>query len=147
METNKIITGVAFVSLMVAGCVTTDNIIKPTTKSEEEYKLELLKTERDKIFKVYNNNIPNNIILAYEKLYGNTFDIAKNYLQYSKETDNPTYDGFWIWLMKNVWYVDLFDKGDEFGIGQKMIDNRFNNKDYIEIMKNYELLNKINNEK
>ena len=128
----------------LSGCMTTADIIKPNAKTEEEYKLEMLKTERDNIFKVYDNFTPNSIILAYEKQCGNTFEIAKNYLQYSKETDNPTFDGFWIWLMKNYWYKDWFDKGDEFGIGQRMIDNRFNNKEYSEIKKNYELLEKIN---
>ncbi len=146
MEANKIIAGVAFVSLMVVGCIR--NIPDtPSIKSEEEYKLEMLETERNKIFKVYDNNIPNNIILAYEKLYGDTFNIAKNYLQYNKEDNNPTHDGFWIWLMKNYWYKDWFDKGDEFGIGQKMIGNRFNDKIYIEIQKSYELLERMSDEK
>ena len=140
----KIIAGVALISLILSSCITTTDMIKPSAKTEEEYKLEMLKTERNNIFKVYDNFTPNIIILAYEKLYGNTFEIAKNYLQYDKTTDNPTFDGFWIWLMKNVWYKDWFDKGDEFGIGQKMIDNRFNYKEYSEIKKNYELLEKIN---
>ena len=139
MEKIKIIAGVALVSLMVAGCI--HNI---PTKSQEDYQQELSIQERTKIFKVYDKSIPNIIILAYEKVYGTTFNIAKNYLQYNKETDNPTYDGFWIWLMKNYWFKDLFDKGDEFGIGQKMIENRANNREYSEIKKNYELLEAMN---
>jgi len=119
------------------GCV--HNIPKTT----EQYKQDLAAEEREKIFNVYNNSVPNSIILAYEKIYGNTFDIAKNYLQYNKETDNPTCDGFWAWLIKNLWHKDLFDKGDEFGIGKWLIDNRFNDKIYQEILKNYELLEKM----
>ena len=130
---------------IVSGCVR--NIPSASIKTEEEYKLEMLLTEREKIYKVYDNNNPNAIILAYEKFYGDTFAIAKNYMQYAKTTQEPTYDGFWIWLMKNLWYKDWFDKGDEFGVGQTMINNRFNNKDYIDIQKNYELLNRMKNEK
>ena len=113
-------------------------------KSKELIEQEKLQDEKDKIFKVYDDNIPNTIILAFEKVYPDTFDIAKNYLQYTKETSRPTYDGFWIWLMKNLWYKDMFSKGDEFGTGKWLIDNRFNDRSYIEIKKNYELLKKIN---
>ncbi len=122
------------------GCI---HNIPTTIKSAEELKIGREQDERNKIFKVYDNNIPNNIILAYEKLYTETFDIAKNYLQYSKEIDNPTYDGFWIWLIKNFWYKDMFEKGDEFGIGKWLIDNRFECKDYVEIRKNYELFERM----
>jgi len=142
------------VILSSSGCAAGSSIVKSSdiVKSSEARTIEAMKMdleiqERDKIFKVYDNSTPNTIILAYEKVYGNTFDISKNYLQYNKETDNPTYDGFWIWLMKNLWYKDWFDKGDEFGVGQKMIDNRANDKDFIEIRKNYELLERMQNDK
>ena len=128
----------------LSGCVTTSTIrSNPTIKSKEMIELEAARQERDKIFKVYDDFIPTTIILAYEKVYGDTFNIAKNYFQYNKETDDPTYDGFWIWLMKNFWYKDMFDKGDEFGIGKRLIDNRFNNKEYNELLKNYELVEEI----
>ena len=142
----KIIAGVALVSLILSGCITTkDNTLITMQKlSKEGLEAEKLIQERDKIFKVYDDFIPTTIILAYEKVYGDTFSIAKNYLQYNKTTDDPTYDGFWIWLMKNLWYKDMFDKGDEFGIGKRLIDNRFNDKEYNELLKNYELLKKMN---
>ena len=145
MVTNKIIAGVALVLLILSGCITTkDNTLITMQKlSKEGLEAEKLIQERDKIFKVYDDFIPTTIILAYEKVYGDTFNIAKNYLQYNKETDDPTYDGFWIWLMKNLWYKDWFDKGDEFGIGKRLIDNRFNDKEYDEILKNYELMEEI----
>ena len=127
------------VCLLLSGCVTSSSNIK----SLEALKIELDMQERDKIFKVYDNSTPNTIILAYEKVYGCTFDIAKNYLQYNKTTQDPTRDGFWVWLVKNVWYEDIFKKGDEFGIGKWMIENRINDKTYQDIRKNYELLERM----
>ena len=130
--------------IFLSGCMTDSSIIKTQKiNSLEAIKIEKEIQEREKIFKVYDKNIPNLTILAYEKIHNNTFDIAKNYLQYDKETDNPTYDGFWVWLIKNYWYKDMFDKGDEFGIGKRIIDNRFDDKEYVEIKKNYELLEKM----
>ena len=135
------------VILSSSGCAAGSSIVKSSeARTIEVMKMDLEIQERDKIFKVYDNSTPNTIILAYEKVYGNTFDIAKNYLQYNKEADNPTYDGFWIWLMKNLWYNELFKK-DEFGIGKWLIDNRFNDREYNEIRKNYELLERMQNDK
>lgn len=144
MNLLKICAGWLIISSL-SGCAHNPAIVpNPVTASYEQ---NLLITERNKIFAVYDKNIPNNIILAYEKIYGNTFDIAKNYLQYNKEDNNPTTDGFWIWLVRNLWYKNIFDKGDEFGTGKWLIDNRFNCKDYIEIEKNYELLERVQDEK
>ena len=135
------------VILSSSGCAAGSSIVKSSeARSIEVMKMDLEIQERDKIFKVYDNSTPNTIILAQEKVYGGTFDIAKNYLQYNKTTDNPTHDGFWIWLMKNLWFKDWFDRGDEFGTGQSMIDNRFNDKEYNELRKNYELLERMSNE-
>ena len=139
------------VILSSSGCAARSSIVKSSeARTIEAMKMDLEIQERDKIFKVYDNYAPNTIILAYEKVYGGTFkvyggtfDIAKNYLQYNKTTDNPTYDGFWIWLTKNLWYKDWFDKGDEFGVGRWLIDNRFNDREYSEIRKNHELIERM----
>jgi len=112
--------------IFLSGCANTKNV---------------LVSERDKILDVYKKE--QIIILAYEKVYSNTFDIAKNFLQYKKTDILPNYDSFWIWLIKNLWYKQLFESGDEFGVGKQIIDNRFRNTDYQEIRKNYELLYKI----
>ena len=132
---RKLFVAIGIICLIGSGCVTTSMDIK----TEDIIK----QGERDKIFKVYDNDVPNSIILAYEKVYGCTFDIAKNYLQYNKTTKTPACDGFWVWLVKNVWYEDIFKKGDEFGIGKWMIENRINDKTYQDIRKNYELLEKM----
>jgi len=120
---------------MLSGCAANSTFI------ESEHIIR--QKEKKAVFKIYDKNVPNSIILSYERIFSGTFDIAKNYLQYNKTTDTPSVDGFWIWLMKNIWYKDMFDKGDEFGIGKWLIDNRFNDKTYIEIKKNYELLEKM----
>ena len=133
-------THLLIILLVLSGCITTKEYIP--IESKETMGRETSQGERNKIFKVYDNNVSNAIILAYEEIYQNTFDIAKNYLQYAKTDSNPTYDGFYIWLMKNLWYKDMFEK-DEFGIGKWLIDNRFQDKEYQEIMKNYELYKKM----
>ena len=98
------------------------------------------KTEREGILEVFSKD--KLIILAYERVYKNTFEIAKNFYQY-KKTEKPTYDGFWIWLSKNLWYKHIFEKNDPWGIGEEILNMRFQNQDYIDIQKNYELLDEL----
>jgi hypothetical protein len=86
--------------------------------------------------------------MAYERLFKDTFNITKNFLQYSKETDNPTYDGFWCWLIKNLWWKDSDWSIKEFPenigkLAESRIKKRFKCPYYSEIKKNYELLKKL----
>jgi len=131
---------ISLIAALLSGCVTTNSQIS-RIKDTQEKTIDIEAKENARIEYVFSEDIA--IIKALERLYGGMFDIAKNFLQYKKENGKPTLDGFYIWIIKRVWYRDMFDNGDKFKIGQDMIDNRFNDKDYIEIKKNYELIQKI----
>lgn len=87
------------------------------------------------------------IILSFERQYQNTFNIAKNFNQYKQTDKTPTYDGFYVWIIKNIWYKDWWYEEIYPGSLQIIIDNRFNDLGYIEIKKNYELFEEIGNKR
>jgi hypothetical protein len=136
------------VCLLLSGCITTNSQIY-RIKDTDEKTIDIVvndktmknKTENMRIEYAFQKDIA--IIKAFERYYGGMFDIAKNFLQYKKENGVPTWDGFYVWVAKRVWYRGLFDSGDVFKIGQSMLDDRFNSADYIEIKKNYELFERI----
>ena len=103
------------------------------SSQEEILRQSILKTfDKDKL-----------IILAFERVYGDIFYVAKNFYQYKKTTNEPTYDGFYVWWMKNVVYQYDFLKGESNENLQSIIDNRITDIRYIEIQKTYELLEEI----
>ena len=103
------------------------------SSQEEILRQSILKTfDKDKL-----------IILAFERVYGDIFYIAKNFYQYKKTTNKPTYDGFYVWWIKNVVYQYDFLKGESNENLQSIIDNRITDIRYIEIQKTYELLEEI----
>lgn len=103
------------------------------SSQEEILRQSILKTfDKDKL-----------IILAFERVYGDIFYVAKNFYQYKKTTNEPTYDGFYVWWMKNVVYQYDFLKGESNENLLNIIDNRITDIRYIEIQKTYELLEEI----
>ena len=103
------------------------------SSQEEILRQSILKTfDKDKL-----------IILAFERVYGDIFYVAKNFYQYKKTTNEPTYDGFYVWWMKNVVYQYDFLKGESNENLLNIIDNRITDMRYIEIQKTYELLEEI----
>lgn len=129
---------IILLAILLSGCTLSHRVrieTKPPIEAPKD-----TKTERDGILEVFNDD--RLILLAYEKRYFETFDIAKNFYQY-KKTEDPTYDGFWVWLSKNLWYKYIFEKGDPWGIGEDILNRRFQNQDYIDIRKNYEVLKEL----
>ena len=108
--------------LLCTGCAVRGKI-RPITDIKD------VKSERDGILKAFDRD--KIIILAYEKIYSNTFDIAKNFYQYKKVTEETTYDGFYIWLLNNLWRCP------------HLIEGRKRASDYKEIQKNYDLLEEL----
>lgn len=123
-----------FLILHIYGCASTPRIRVELKKVEEFDKDTKIRNEMLKVF-----NEDKAIILAYEKTFKDTFDIIKCFHQYKKTDKTPTYDEFWIWLDKNHWGVHLWEKGDKWGIAQKILDMRFKNNNYIDMKRNYDL--------
>ena len=121
--------------IILIGASLTNFLYAEEVKSSQEEILRqsILKTfDKDKL-----------IILAFERVYGDIFYVAKNFYQYKKTTNEPTYDGFYVWWMKNVVYQYDFLKGESNENLLNIIDNRITDIRYIEIQKTYELLEEI----
>ncbi|KKM52772.1 hypothetical protein LCGC14_1554610 [marine sediment metagenome] len=126
---------IALVLIYLTGCIRKVYVIMPPKETTKDDPL------KETILKTFSEDQA--IILAFERQYGNAFNIAKNLHQYKQTDKTPTYDEFYVWVMRNIWYKNWWYEKIEPGSLQKRIDSRFDNHDYIEIKKNYELFIKI----